>query len=90
MGQVGNSHDTNMVMSSMSGESCRHIDRLTVVVVVICDPRVISLIAVGCGSSHRFHRQCMYIHRKAAKSNPPEAHKVTYGICFIHMSICSI
>ena len=65
-----------MVMSSMSGESCRHIERLKVVVVVICDPGVISLIAIGCGFSHRFHRQCMYTQRMAAKSNPPEAHKV--------------
>ena len=48
-----------MVMSSMSGESCRHIERLKVVGVVICDPRVISLIAIGCGSSHRFHRKCI-------------------------------
>ena len=90
MGQVGNIQDNKMVMSSMSGESCRHIERLTVVVVVICDPRVISVIAVECGSSHRWHRQCMYIQRKAAKSNPPEAHKVNSVICVIHMSRCSI
>ena len=75
MGQVGNSQDINMVMSSMSGESCRHIERLKVVGVVICDPRVISLIAIGCGSSHRFHRQCIPLQRKAAKPIPPEAHK---------------
>ena len=90
MGQVGNSQDTNLVMSSMSEESCRHIERLTVVVVVICDPGVISLISIGCGPSHRCHRKYMYIQRKAAKSNPPEAHKVTFGISVIHMSICSI
>ena len=66
-----------MVMSSMSVESCRHRERLTVVVVVICDPGVINLIAIGCGSSHRFHRKCRPLHRKAAKSIPPEAHKAT-------------
>ncbi len=77
MGQVGNSKYPNMVMSSMSGEPCRHIERLKVVVVVICDPRVISLIAIGCGSSHRCHRKCVYIQRKATKSIPPEAHKAT-------------
>ena len=87
MGQVGNSQDNNIVMSSMSGESCRHIERLQVVVAVLCDPRVISLIDVGCGSSHRFHRKCVYIQRKAAKPSPPDAHKVKSGICFIHMSI---
>ena len=90
MDQVGNSQDNTMVMSSMSGESCRHIEILKVVVVVICDPGVISLISIGCGSSHRCHRKYMYIQRKAAKSNPPEAHKVNSVICFIHMSICSI
>ena len=90
MGQVGNSQDNNMVMSSMGGESCRHIEILTCVVVVICGPGVISLIAIGCGSSHRFHIKCMYIQRKAAKPNPPEAHNVQSGICFIHMSRCSI
>ena len=69
-----------------------HVDTLKLhfVVVVICDPGVISLIVIGCGSSHRFHRQCMYMHRKAATYNPPEAHKVTCGIGVIHMSICSI
>ena len=75
MGQVGNSQHNNMVMSSMSGESCRHIERLKVVGVVICDPRVISLIAIGCGSSHRCHRKCIPLQRKAAKSISPEAHK---------------
>ena len=64
MGQVGNIQDNNMVMYSMSGESCKHIERLKVVVVVICDPGVISFISIGCGSSHRFHRQCMYIHKE--------------------------
>ena len=75
MDQVGNCQDNNMVMSSMSGESCRHIERLTVVVVVICDPGVISLIAIGCGSSHKFHRKCIPLQRKTATSIPPEAHK---------------
>ena len=77
MGQVGNSQDINMVMSSMSRESCRHIDRLTIVGVVICDPSVISLIAIGCGSSHRCHIKCIPLQRKAAKSIPPEANKAT-------------
>ena len=77
MGQVGNSQNINMVMSSMSEESCRYIERLTVVGVVIFDPRVISLIAIGCGSSHRFHRKCIPLHMKAAKSIPPEAHIAT-------------
>ncbi len=77
MGQVGNSQYNNMVMSSMSGESCRHIERLKIVGVVICDPRVISLIAIGCGSSHRFHRKCIPLQRKASKSIPPEAHIAT-------------
>ena len=90
MGQVGNRQDNNLVMYYMSGESCRHIERLTVVVVVICDPGVISVIASGCGSSHRCHRKCMYIQRKAANSNPPGAHTVTSVISFIHMSRCSI
>ena len=66
-----------MVMYSMGGESCRHIGKLKFVVVVICDPGVISLIAIGCGSSHRFHRKCIPIQRKAAKSIPPEVHKAT-------------
>ena len=69
-----------------------HVDRykLNIVVVVICDPRVINLISIVCGSSPRFHRQCMYIHRKTATSIPPEAHKVNYVISFIHMSIWSV
>ena len=67
-----------MVMSSMSGESCRHIERLRVVVVVICDPGVISLIAIGCGSSHRCHIKCIPLQRKAAKSIPPEAHTAQF------------
>ena len=69
-----------------------HVDtlKLNFVVAVFCDPGVISLIVIGCGSSHRFHRKCMYIHRKAATSNPPEAHKVKSGICVINMSGCSI
>ena len=66
-----------MVMSSMSVESCRHIERLKVVVVVRCDPGVINLIAIGCGSSHRCHRKCIPLQRKAAKSIPPEVHKAT-------------
>ena len=90
MGHVGNSQDNNRVMYSMGEESCRHIIKLKFVVVVICDPGVISLIAIGCGPSHRFHRQCMYIQRKATKPNPPEDHKVMSGICVIHMSRCSI
>ena len=90
MGQVGTSQDNNMVMSSMGGESRRHIDNLKVLVVVICDPRVISLISIGCGSSHRFHNQCMYIQRKAATSNPPDAYNATFVFSVIHMSICSI
>ena len=77
MGQVGNIQDNNMVMSSMSRDSCRHIGRLTIVGVVICDPRVISSLAIGCGSSHRFHIKCIPLQRKAAKSIPPEAHKAT-------------
>ena len=77
MGQVGNSQYNNMVMSSMSGESCRHIERLNIVGVVICDPRVISLIAIGCGSSHRFHRKCISLQMKASQSIPPEAHIAT-------------
>ena len=77
MGQVGGSQYINMVMSSMSGESCRHIERLKVVGVVICDPRVISLIAIGCVSYHRCHRKCRPLQRKAAKPIPPEAHKAT-------------
>ena len=77
MDQVGNIQGNNMVMSAMSGESCRHIDRLKVVGVVICDPRVISLIAIGCGSSHRFHRKCIPLQMKAAKSIPPESHNAT-------------
>ena len=75
MGQVGSSQYNNMVMSSMSGESCRHMERLKIVGVVICDPGVISLIAIGCGSFHRCHRQCIPLQRKAAKPMPPEAHK---------------
>ena len=90
MGQVGDSQYNKMVMSFMGGESCRHIYKLKNVVVVICDPGVISIIAIGCGSSHRCHRMCMYIQRKAAKPNPPEAQKVKSGIGFIHMSRCSI
>ena len=77
MGQVGNSQDNNIVMSSMSGESCRHIERLKVVVVEICDPGVISLIAIAGGSYHRFHRKCIPLQIKAATSIPPEAHKAT-------------
>ena len=77
MGQVGNSQDNNMVMSSMNVESCRHRERLKVVVVVICDPGVINLIDIGCGSPHRFHRKCIPLQRKAAKSIPPEVHKAT-------------
>ena len=64
MGHVGNSQANNMVVSSMIGEACRHIERLTVVVVVICDPRVISLIAIVCDSPHRCHRQCMHIQKE--------------------------
>ena len=90
MGQVGNNQDINLVMSSMSRESCRPIYRLNIVGVVICDSSVISLIAIGCGSSHRFHRKCILLQRKAAKSIPPEAHKVKSEIGVIHMSICSI
>ena len=77
MGQVGNSHDNNMVMSFMGGESRRHIGNLEFLVVVLCDPRVISLIAIGCGSSHRFHRKCIPLQRKASNSIPPEAHIAT-------------
>ena len=77
MDQVVNIHTNNMVMSSMSGESCRHIERLNIVGVVICDPRVISLIAIVCGSSHRFHRKCIPLQRKASNSIPPEAHIAT-------------
>ena len=77
-----------MVMSSMSGESCRHMERLKLVGVVICNPGVIVVMVIGCGSSHRFHIKCIYIQRKAAKSNPPEAHKVTiWNLCHsqVHM-----
>ena len=77
MGHVGNRQDNTMVMSSMGGESCRHIERLKVLVVVICDPGVISLIAIVCGSSHRFHRKCIPLQRKASNSIPPEAHIAT-------------
>ena len=66
MGQVGSSQDNNMVMHSMSGESCRHTESLKFVGVVFCDPGVISLIAIGCGSSHRFNRKCMYIHKEGS------------------------
>ena len=75
MGQVGNSQAHNMVMSSMSGESCRHIERLKVVGCCNMWPNSHQFKAIGCGSSHRCHRKCIPIHMKATTSIPPRAHK---------------